>query len=114
MRPSSHIPSRLAIAILLAAILLTAAFAPAQNGAANTNSAQAVLHLQVVVVPTVFTPADNQHPSDMPAVTYSVPTVNLKQEIKTEESVLRERLPDEHCLAEPCTGALRTTTVVAR
>lgn len=99
--------------LLAAFVLIFAVAAQAQNGRANTNSAQAVLHIQVVVIPTVLTPAEHQRAPEAADVSYSVPTINLKQEITTRESVLRG-FPDEHCLAEPCVGTLRTKTIVAR
>lgn len=105
----------LTIRLSIAAVLFLCALPGwTQNGQTNTNSSQAVLHLQVNVMPTVFTAPSAGEVSEKAAVSYSVPTLVVQQEIKTEVQILRELQPNQPCSAQPCSGTLLTTTLVAR
>jgi len=87
--------------------------ASGQNGRTGTNTAQAVLHIQVVVMPTIFTPSQNLQRETANTVTYNLPSQLLRQELTVNESDLRGSVASA-CSGETCSAALRTTTVVAR
>lgn len=99
-------------------VLLTLGFAAsaasAQNGRVSSNTAQAQLHIQVYVVPTVFSPAVTVQSKSV-AVTYDVPSFVSQQETTVQQSSLAGL--NDHLLCEkqqPCRATLLTTTVVAR
>ena len=94
------------------ALGFAAGSASAQNGRANSNVAQAQLHIQVYVVPTVFSltaPAQKAA-----SVTYNVPSFVTQQSTSVQTSILDlndRRLCEKQ---QPCRATLVTTTVVAR
>lgn len=102
-------------ACLIPVILLLAATGWAANGRTNTNTAQAVLRIQVNVVPTVLAAQQQalSRPSDS-AVAYLVPTVALNQETSTQEMLVGTPQHQLPCSQAGCNATLRTTTVVAR
>ena len=88
--------------------------AQAQKGRVNTNSAPAVLHIQVTVVPMVYSPSPKIETYPKNSVTYHFPSLNVPQEVIIRESAVRELAPDSLCRGESCNAMLRTTTIVAR
>lgn len=73
------------------ALLLLAPFAAAENGQRDTRSAQAELHISVIVAPVVFPPRHKDHDGDRDrdesAVIYNLPSstekTSISQEMKT-------------------------------
>ena len=80
--------------------------APAQNGQKNSTSASAVLHINVIVVPTVMLPPLKKLSAQDSVITYNVPNAAQKVEMREKTQILSR------------TGAgsvvLKTTTVVAQ
>jgi hypothetical protein len=86
--------------------------ASAQNGRANTNSASAVLHIQVTVAPVLHSPvAPVERRSE--AVSYMVPAVRIQQDAMVQLVPLRS-LKEQFACAASCDGMLKTTSVVAK
>jgi hypothetical protein len=80
--------------------------ASAQNGQKNSNNASAVLHINVIVVPTVMLPPVKKMNAQDSVITYNVPSAAQNVE-------MRERT---RILSRSGTGSvvLKTTTVVAQ
>ena len=97
---------------ITAILLLGTAWA--QNGRANTNAAQAVLHIQVVVIPTVFSPASSPSGTDKTPVSYSLTTLKQQQETIVQEMSLRESGAKLPCSPNTCDAVLRMSTIVPR
>ena len=102
--------------VAFAAVLMVSSVSTrAQNGMANSNRAQAALHIQVVVIPTVFSGAasvDNHH-RDF-SLSYHLPSISLQLETSVQEIDPHPTQYPAACGPRPCNGVIRTTTVVAR
>src|SRR5579864_9293535 len=99
-----------------AALALFAMFtnlsALAQNGAARNNSAQAVLHIRVNIIPVVMAPPPME-PNLPPAtaVTYNIPVSKSKVQVIEET---RPFSPANSNRMGPQGAVLRTLTIVTR
>lgn len=85
------------------------------TGRTNTNTAHAVLHIQVNVVPTVFAGKQEANINEpRKSITYLIPTVTLQQEVTTHDTIMSPAELQNQCVGDSCRAMLRTTTVVPR
>jgi hypothetical protein len=101
-------------AAIVGFLLLATLGGAAQTGRANTNTAQAVLHIHVVVVPTLYSLPPKTEESKAASVSYLIPHVRSQQEIIIQDQALDETQWRTLCAAGTCSPTLRTTTIVAK
>ena len=87
------------------ALCVVAASPASAQGQANSNTSQAVLHIQVWVVPMVMTPSQPATRQHAEAVVYNFPTGPAKTSVTVEVHLLPVDSSGNG-------GVLRTTTVV--
>jgi len=99
----------------LGMILLVACGLSAQNpkGRTGTNTAQAVLHIQVNVVPMVFAQQQKAAVAEPAGISYTIPVVSRQDQSIMEESSMGLPAAPLRCTGISCAAILRTTTVVA-
>ena len=115
MRWGAIMADRKRVGVTVATFVLLGAIGGwAQNGKTTGNTAQAVLHIQAVVMPTVLSTPANEGSSEGTSVSYHLPVITLKQESTVEELPLPETVYQLPCVGLACQGTVRTTTVVAR
>ena len=101
--------------VAMATLVLTGTSAWAQSGRTNTNTAQAVLHIQVIVMPTVLTAVPHRDgDGKLSPVAYSIPAVTAQQETTTQETALQSFDLNARSENPADNATLRTTTFVAR
>ncbi len=104
--------TRLCCGIICLALLLSASLC-AQNlpGRTNTNTANAVLHIRVNVIPTVLTANPKEPAPTSSGINYIIPMVPQQtQTIVQETPTSPSTVP---CNAQTCSAVLRTTTIIA-
>jgi hypothetical protein len=94
---------------LFTTLALSNAWAQSTKGRTNTNTAAAVLHIQVNVIPIVFTPGATP-PRQAEAISYIIPTVSRQDQIIVGESWMTS---PQACTTQSCNALLRTSTIVA-
>ncbi len=81
------------------------------QGRAGTNTANAVLHIQVNVVPTVLSHRPQLQMTSSSSISYIIPTVTNQSQTIVQEAQLTPQ--SGNCASIVCSGVLRTTTIVA-
>jgi len=108
-------PGKLKTLRRCAALLLIAGFmavtASAQNGRTNSNSGQAVLHIQVNVVPIVMLPVQKKA-AEGTFITYNVNNEPLNVKVMEETRPLPANIVLHGANAQ--NAVLKTTTIVAK
>jgi len=85
--------------------------AQSRQGRTSTNAANAVLHIQVNVVPTVLSHRPQPQTTSSSSISYIIPTVTYQSQTIVQEAQLTAQ--SGNCASAVCSGILRTTTIVA-
>jgi hypothetical protein len=103
-------------------LVLTGTATAAQNGRANSNQGQAVLHIQAVVVPVVMLPSQGRRNEPRGPVTYDLGAAQpaAQSGVQLKMSVIEELRPLPQVFRDRGWGSntgnvvLKTLTVVAQ